>query len=115
MPRPYDMFFAVSHVPQIFSRNPTKMNFLKRVKNVFSFFSGKIAFRFVFLPKFIALKTKYNIRPERSLLESMDDKELTLFLADFAFEYPQPLRPGNMKVCVNMMMILHFLLPHLLV
>lgn len=55
----------------------------------------KLAGRLFFISPLQNLKVKMGIRPERSYVDSFMDNEMTLFMADFAFEYARPLRPGN--------------------
>jgi len=71
------------------------MGYFQRVKNVAAFMALKVAGWLFFLSPFQNLKVKMGIKPERSYVESFMEKEMTMFMADFAFEYAQPLRPGN--------------------
>jgi hypothetical protein len=92
---PYESVLTLSYVPMTMSHNPGKMTFLQRTKNTLIFIAGQFLFRFVLIRPFEQLKQKYNIKPQITFMESMDNKELTLFLADFALEYSYPIPPGR--------------------
>ena len=69
------------------------MTFLERVKNVVLYGSNIVMRHSVLSPPFDAIKTKYNIKPERSFLEAIADVELIICMNDFALDLPQPLNP----------------------
>ncbi|KXJ05157.1 2-hydroxyacylsphingosine 1-beta-galactosyltransferase [Exaiptasia diaphana] len=74
------------------------MNFLQRLKNVIVFWMLKGLNTALFKPLLVQMKAEYGIKPEKSLAEVFDDKELTLFMSDFAYEYPQPMRPDYKSI-----------------
>ena len=45
-----------------------------------------------------AMKTKHNIKPERSAVDSKLNAELVLLMNDFALDIPQPLNPGSTDI-----------------
>lgn len=85
----------VSYVPQLVTGFSDKMTFMERVINLAAYFGGKLFMKLLFDRPLNALKLKYNIKPERSFQQALDDTELMLIGADFALEYPQPLLPGT--------------------
>ena len=87
----------VSYVPQLFTGFTDKMNFLERVVNLGAYFAGKLLVHIAYGRPMSALKTKYNINPERSLQEALGNADLLISTSDFALEYPQPLLPGNKR------------------
>ena len=84
----------VSYVPQLLTGLTDKMSFLERVVNLGAYIGFMVAINLGFGIPMNALKSKYNIKPERSFPEAVADAELCIITADFAMEYPQPLLPG---------------------
>ena len=84
----------VSYVPMIVLPFSDRMTFLERVINCGAYLGAQLLMHVKFAGKMNALKTKYNIKPERSFQEALRDTELVIITGDFALEYPQPLLPG---------------------
>ena len=97
---PYEYLFTVSYLPQFLTSNPQKMNFFQRVKNTLFFVVGSIAVRMIMLKPLQDIKVKYNIKPERSIMESYQNRELVLYLSEFALEYACPMPPRKDKPLV---------------
>ncbi|KAL9957656.1 hypothetical protein ACROYT_G034579 [Oculina patagonica] len=88
----------VSYVPQQLTGFTDKMTFVQRAINLGVYIGVKILMPFALIRPVEALKTKYNIKPEKSFQEAAGDVELVIITADFALEYAQPLLPGNVMV-----------------
>lgn len=88
----------VSYVPQLLTGLTDKMSFLERVVNLGAYIGFMVAINLGFGIPMNALKSKYNIKPERSFSEAVADAELCIITADFAMEYPQPLLPDQIMV-----------------
>ena len=84
----------VSYVPQILLGFSDEMTFMERLMNLGGYLGLQLATHLVKDRPFNALKVKYNIKPERSIQETVADAEMLIITADFAVEYPQPLLPG---------------------
>ena len=84
----------VSYVPLLVSNLSDKMTFVERIKNFGVYLAVQLLMNVKFAGPMNALKTKYNIKPERSFQRALRDTELVIITADFALEYPQPLLPG---------------------
>ena len=85
----------ISYVPLLFSALSDQMTFLERVSNLEAYLRSQLLMNVKFAGPMNALKTKFNIKPERSFQEALRDVELIIIPADFALEYPQPLLPGK--------------------
>ena len=85
----------VSYVPQIKLAFTDKMTFVERVINLLAYLGTQVLAIPALCNPMDALKVKYNIKPERSFIETASDAEMVLITADFALEYPQPLLPGT--------------------
>ena len=84
----------VSYVPVLVLPFTDRMTFLERVINCGAYLGGQLLMNIKFAGQMNALKTKYDINPERSFQEALRDTELVIITGDFALEYPQPLLPG---------------------
>ena len=82
-----------SYVPVFLSRNTDHMTLLQRVKNVLVYGLQRVLLDLFFMRPFNNLKTKYHIKPERSIWKAAADYEMLLISTDFAVEYPHPLMP----------------------
>ena len=84
----------VSYIPSITSsKSGSKMSFMERLQNLFSFGSMKASGIYHFT-RFGELKAEFNITPERYFQASIHMAEMTLIMGHFALEYPQPILPG---------------------
>ena len=84
----------ISYVPRVVLEFTDRMTFMERAMNLGAYLFGKLFVRLTYDRIMNGLKVKYNITPERSFQQSIDDAELVIITADFALEYPQPLLPG---------------------
>jgi len=84
----------ISYVPRVVLEFTDRMTFMERAMNLGTYLFGKLFVRLTYDRIMNGLKVKYNITPERSFQESIDDAELVIITADFVLEYPQPLLPG---------------------
>ena len=87
----------VSYVPQQLLGFSDEMTFMERVMNLGGYLGLQLGTYLVRERILNALKVKYNIKPERSIRETVGDAEMLIITADFAVEYPQPLLPGMKK------------------
>ena len=85
----------VSYVPLMMTAFTSKMSFTQRLGNLGAYIFSEWASYFLFVGYLSPVKEKYNISPEISCFEALGNVELMIIEADFAFEYPQPLLPGN--------------------
>lgn len=84
----------VSYVPELLTGFSDEMTFVERAINFGAYLAANVFIKFAFERPLNALKVKYNIKPERSIMQATSDAELVIMTADFALEYPQPLLPG---------------------
>jgi len=88
----------VSYVPELMTGFSDEMTFVERAINFGAYLAANVFMKFAFERPLNALKVKYNIKPERSIMQATSDAELVIMTADFALEYPQPLLPGSVMV-----------------
>ena len=97
LPKRYLMIPSpVSYVPLMMTAFTSKMSFTQRLANLGAYIFSEWAPYFLFAGYLKPVKDKYNISPEMSCFEVFSNFELVIIEADFAFEYPQPLLPGNL-------------------
>ena len=90
--------YPVSYVPLMMTAFTSRMSFTQRLANLGAYIFFEWASYFLFAGYLSPVKEKYNISPEISCFEAFRNFELVIIEADFAFEYPQPLLPGNRLV-----------------
>ena len=88
----------LSYVPMMTTGLSDKMNFLERVKNVVAWCLFYCMRDNLLYSGLSAMKTKHNIKPERSAVDSKLNAELVLLMNDFALDIPQPLNPGSTDI-----------------
>lgn len=84
----------ISYVPELMTGFSDEMTFVERAINFGAYLAANVFMNFALERPLDALKVKYNIKPERGILQATSDAELVIMTADFALEYPQPLLPG---------------------
>ncbi|XP_078343767.1 UDP-glucuronosyltransferase 1A1-like [Oculina patagonica] len=90
--------FPVSYVPSMMTTFTSKMSFIQRLANLGLYIFTQLALHVMITSSMSPLKDRYNITPEISYHEALDNVELAIIEADFALEYPQPLLPGQVMV-----------------
>ena len=104
----YGIPSSLSYAPQPLSRLTNKMTFLQRVKNVVIWAMFQAVF-FAYSSYFDEFKRTRNIKPERSLHDSLAAAELVLVQTDFALEYARPIPPGCSILLTTVRSLLYIL------
>nr|XP_014343394.1 PREDICTED: 2-hydroxyacylsphingosine 1-beta-galactosyltransferase-like [Latimeria chalumnae] len=84
----------LSYVPEFNSLLTDQMSLTGRAWNALVYFVSRIATMFVILPKFEAIMQKHNVKPQKSMMELIQETSMFFLCNDNALEFPRPTLPN---------------------
>lgn len=98
---PFSRIFGVdpnpAYVPQMMTWLPANgMTFMQKIKNLGFYVTNIFIGEFIRYPIFKELKAKHNIKPNKSIKETLSTFDLVLLSSDFALDIAQPLPPSEL-------------------
>lgn len=90
----YGIYSKPAYVPQMKSAlSSNKMGFLNRMKNLGYFLVNVFVVETIIFPVYEELKLKHNIKPHKSIKESMAKVEMILLERDYIMDNAEPVMP----------------------